>query len=113
MTHDVYTHKLTHRKMKLTVRIDVTKIEKEWLYKGAKGTYLDVTVHLKDAPDQYGNDGFAVQQAPKAEYDAGKRGLILGNVRKLGQAPAAAPSAASQPSDWNKSQTAPDEDLPF
>ena len=99
--------------MKLTVRIDVTKIEKEWLYRGAKGTYLDVTVHLKDAPDQYGNDGFAVQQAPKAEYDAGKRGLILGNVRKLGQAPAGASAAASQASEWNKAQTVPDDDLPF
>lgn len=99
--------------MKLTVRIDVNKIEKAWLYRGAKGTYLDVTVHLKDAPDQYGNDGFAVQQAPKAEYDAGKRGLILGNVRKLGQAPASAPAAAPQASEWNKAQTAPDDDLPF
>lgn len=100
--------------MKITVRVDVTKIEKAWLYKGQKGTYLDLTVHLKDSPDQYGNDGFVVQQAPKAEYDAGKRGLILGNVRKIGgQAAASQRQATKASSEWNNAQTAPDDDLPF
>ena len=42
----------------VSLRIDVTKIDKEKLYKGAKGTYLDVTTFIDtDTPDQYGNNG--------------------------------------------------------
>lgn len=91
--------------MKLKLSIDVTKIEKAWLFAGKKGTYLDVTIHLKDTPDQFGNDGFAVQQAPKAEYDAGKRGLILGNVKKLNTQEVAPASFGDN--------TKADDDLPF
>jgi len=99
--------------MKLNLRIDVQKIDKAWLYKGAKGTYLDVTIHLKDVADQYGNHGFAVQQAPKSEYDAGKRDLILGNVKLLGGAPPAAATPTAPSATWNASQTAADDELPF
>lgn len=97
--------------MKLKLSIDVTKIEKAWLYKGKKGTYLDVTVHLReDGKDQFGNDGFAVQQAPKVEYDAGKRGLILGNVKKIGTATTAPEASTTYPETSN---TVTDDDLPF
>lgn len=99
--------------MKLTIRIDVTKIDKSWLYKGQKGTYLDLTVHVKDSPDQYGNDGFVAQQAPKAEYQAGKRGMILGNVRKIGGQTSAPQEKVTASSEWNNAQTAADDDLPF
>lgn len=35
-------------KVGLSVRIDVTKIDKSRLYKGAKGTYLDLTTLVVD-----------------------------------------------------------------
>ena len=99
--------------MKLKLSIDVTKIQKEWLFKGKKGTYLDLTVHVReDGPDQYGNDGFVVQQAPRAEYDAGKRGLILGNIKKLGQTEPGPAGAAIAPVSFGNNTT-PDDDLPF
>lgn len=104
--------------MKVNIRIDVTKIDKTWLYKGKKGTYLDLTVHLKDVADQYGHIGFVVQQAPKAEYDAGKRGTILGNVKPIGGGKPATETTTphvppASPEIWNAAQTAPDDDLPF
>lgn len=41
--------------------IDVTKIEKNLLYKGKKGTYLKLSIWQNDEPDQFGND-FSIQQ---------------------------------------------------
>lgn len=40
----------------LTASIDVTKIEKNLLIKGKKGTYLNLSIWFNDEPDRYGND---------------------------------------------------------
>ena len=49
------------------LRIDVTKIDRSALYKGAKGTYLDITLlDNRDGTDQYGNDGMIVQEIGRA-----------------------------------------------
>jgi hypothetical protein len=64
-------------------KIDVTKIDKSRLYKGAKGTYLDFDVITKDEPDQYGNVGMITQQISKEDREAGKKGAILGNATKI------------------------------
>ena len=45
----------------ITASIDVTKIQKELLYKGEKGTYLKLSIWQNDKPDQFGND-FSIQQ---------------------------------------------------
>jgi hypothetical protein len=45
----------------ITAKIDVTKINKELLFKGQKGTYLDLTIWQNDEPDKYGND-FSIEQ---------------------------------------------------
>ena len=64
----------------VNLRIDVTKIDKEKLYKGAKGTYLDVTTFIDtDTPDQYGNNGMVTQSTTQEEREAGVKGAILGN----------------------------------
>lgn len=65
----------------LRAKIDVTKIDESALFKGDKGTYLDITILLKDEPDQYGNDGMVTQDIGKDRRDAGERGAILGNVK--------------------------------
>ena len=58
-------------KVGLSVRIDVTKIDKSRLYKGAKGTYLDLTTFVDtDQQDQYENNGFISQSVTKEERDA-------------------------------------------
>ena len=69
-------------KVGIRLKIDVTKIEKERLFKGQKGTYLDATCFIDiHEEDQYGNHGFIAQDVTKEERDAGTRGPILGNVK--------------------------------
>ncbi len=69
-------------KVGLSVRIDVSKIEKARLYKGEKGTYLDLTTFVDlDNKDQYDNNGFISQDVSKEERVTGLRGPILGNVK--------------------------------
>lgn len=67
-----------------TISIDVTKIDKTALHEGAKGKYLGITlIDNRDGKDQYGNDGFVVQDLGKERRLAGERGPILGNWRKV------------------------------
>ena len=97
-------------KVGLSVRIDVTKIEKSRLYKDAKGTYLDLTTFVDtDQQDQYENNGFISQSVTKEERDAKVQTPILGNVKVIytdGQAAAPAKQA-----DMSIEQL--DEDIPF
>ena len=81
----------------IVVKIDVTKIDKARLYKGAKGTYLDAI--LRPTPDsKYGEDYMIVQSVSKEERDQGIKGNIIGNARILqGQGrPSAKPQPAPQ-----------------
>lgn len=67
----------------ITLNIDVTKIDKDRLFTGKKGTYLDLVVFLDDEKDQYGNNGFVVQSISEQERKAGMKGNILGNAKIL------------------------------
>lgn len=91
--------------MKLGVRlsIDVTKIDKDKLIKGKKGTYLSCTAFIDpNNPDQYGNSGMITQDVSKEQKEAGVKGEILGNSKVFwqgeGKQQAAAPSAPEEPS---------------
>ena len=69
-------------KIGVSLRIDVSKIDKERLYKGQKGVYLDATAFIDlDQLDQYGNSGMITQDVSKEERDAGTKGAILGNSK--------------------------------
>ena len=69
-------------KVRMSVRVDVTKIDKARLYKGAKGTYLDLVTFVDmDQQDQYGNNGFISQSTTKEEREAQVQTPILGNVK--------------------------------
>jgi len=68
----------------ISVRIDVMKIDKAKLFKGEKGTYLDVVLLMRDQVDAYGNNGMVVQQVTKEERAAGVKGAILGNAKIIG-----------------------------
>lgn len=73
----------------INIRLDVSKIVKDWLFKGEKGTYLDATVFYNEKQDDYGSNGMIVQGVPKTLYDKEKdlpknqqtRGPILGNCK--------------------------------
>jgi hypothetical protein len=67
-----------------TASINVSKIEKKYLFDGKNGKYLDlVFFENRDGKDQYGNDGFVTQGVPKVARDRGERGPILGNWKEL------------------------------
>ena len=70
----------------IKIQIDWDKVDKSRLYQGKKGTYLNA--FLKDTPDnQYGNDYMIVQEVSYDEYQAGKRGEIIGNGKILVKKP--------------------------
>lgn len=69
-------------KIGVSIRIDVTKIDKARLYKGEKGTYLDLTTMIDlDQADQYGNHGFIAQSTTKEEREQKVQTPILGNSK--------------------------------
>jgi hypothetical protein len=98
-----------------SLNINVTKIDKSALYKGAKGNYLNLTLmENKDGEDQYGNHGFIVQDIGKERRDAGERGPILGNWKHLKQRTQDKPDARNA-DKANAYQPQPEdgEDIPF
>ena len=66
----------------INASIDVGKIDKSRLYKGAKGTYLDITL-IESPNNQYGDDYMIVQRVSKEERLAGVKGAILGNAKSV------------------------------
>lgn len=69
-------------KVGVKIKLDVTNIEKQRLFVGKKGTYLDATVFIDvDNKDQYENNGMITQDVTKEEKDQGVKGPILGNVQ--------------------------------
>lgn len=57
-------------------KIDVTKIDKARLFKGAKGVYCDLTVWFSEEPDEYGNN-LSIQQSTKK----GEPKIYLGSAK--------------------------------
>lgn len=97
----------------IAVKIDVTKIDKARLFKGAKGTYLDVIL-LPSQESKFGDDFMVVQQVTKEERLAGKRGPILGNAKFLGGKPASDTTTTRVMNDPQPtSSDGVDSDIPF
>jgi len=100
-------------KIGISIKLDVTKIQKDRLFKGERGTYLDLTTFIDtDNADQYQNHGFISQSQTKEERASGaERTPILGNCKVFytdGNASQAPQQAAAPPAnDFD------DEDLPF
>jgi hypothetical protein len=69
-------------KIGVSIKIDVSKIDKARLFQGAKGTYLDLTTFIDiDQLDQYDNNGFISQSVSKEERENRVQAPILGNVK--------------------------------
>lgn len=99
-------NQVTNKNMSvITAKINVSAIDKEKLFTGAKGTYLDIV--LIPTPGGKFGDYMVTQSISKEERDAGKKGAILGNAKIMGQR---APNTAERqrhPDDL------PRQDLPF
>ena len=97
-------------KVGLSVKIDVSKIDKSRLFKGEKGTYLDLTTFFDTAEqDQYENNGFISQSTTAEEREQGVQTPILGNVKVFFTDGDATPAKAK----GKAKQEAFDEDIPF
>jgi hypothetical protein len=99
----------------ITCKIDATKIDKQYLFKGKTredGTaplYLDIAlIENRDGVDQYGNHGFIAQSVPKDVREAGVKGPILGNFKRI-EVKSAAGSAQPQ----REQAPAKPDDIPF
>lgn len=90
----------------ITIRLDVTKINKARLFKGEKGTYLNCT--LIETPNSEYGDYMIVEETTKAERDAGTKGTILGNGKII------KPKVTVQPAETFPTPAAEvKDDLPF
>jgi hypothetical protein len=91
----------------ITAKIDVTKINKQYIFDGKKGKYIDLVLfENKDGTDRFENDGMVVQGLPKEARDRGEKGPILGNFknvkqqsRQQQQTTKATPTSQSDPDD--------------
>ena len=117
-------------KIGVELRIDVTKIDKARLYKGAKGTYLTMTAFIDpDNEGQYGDHGMIAHKKDEGE----ERAPIIGNAKVFwrdnqgqgGQPQPQRPPQAQQqyqPKQYDQGQQVPmpapamdnfDDDIPF
>jgi len=99
--------------MIIKLNIDVTKLNKQRFHKGAKGTYANLTVLLRDETDTYGNDGMIVEDVSKEEREAGTKGAIVGNVRIVNKQQGQAKQSATPPNPPNLPQDDEDDSIPF
>jgi hypothetical protein len=69
------------------LKLDITKIPRDWLFKGAKGTYADIAVYENEQPDEYGNTHAVKMNPPKAvrERDPNIKGVYIGNGKRKEQ----------------------------
>ena len=101
-------------KVGINVRIDVTKIDKSRLYKGAKGTYLDLTTFVDTAvADQYENNGFISQSQTKEEREAKEKTPILGNVKVFYTDGESTPSNTGKVKQVMQEADLLEDDIPF
>lgn len=89
----------------ISIKIDVTKINKARLYKGEKGTYLNCT--LIDTPDSQYGDYMIVEETTKEEREAGTKGTILGNGKII------KPKTEAPKTEYPVKSTPVIDDLPF
>jgi len=103
------------RKIGVELNIDVTKIDKAFIYEGKKGKYLKLTSFIDlDEEDQYGNNGMVTQKLSKEAQDAGQKGAILGNSKLFWKEESTAPQAPQAPQQAFAGATEiVDSDCPF
>lgn len=88
------------------IKINVSKILKEHLFKGQKGTYLDCAIWPnKNGTGEYGDTHYITQEISKEARDRGERGAIIGSLTWIDEPKAAPAPRPSQP----QRQTPPDD----
>jgi hypothetical protein len=89
----------------IRAKIDERKIDREAIYHGEKGDYIEITLlRNKDGKDRFGNDYLVVQDLGKDRRNAGEKGPILGNAKIVFQR--LAERVEEQPASQQKSDFA-------
>jgi hypothetical protein len=100
--------------MIISAKLNVSAIDKTKLFKGEKGTYLDITLlENRDGTDQYGNDFMVVQDLGKEARERGEKGPILGNAKIRVQRDSQRPAQSAPAPRQSAPQENLDEDVPF
>lgn len=101
----------------ISASINLNEIPKDKIIKGAKGSYLNISITLNDEQDQFGNQGPITVAQTKEERESKTPKKYLGNVKVVwtnGQNVVAASRDGQQPQQQSNKVTAPQEDdLPF
>ena len=63
----------------ISLSIDVTKIDKNVLIKGKKGTYLPLTIWVNDDKDKYGTDVSCSMAQTKDQRENKEKPVYIGN----------------------------------
>ena len=94
----------------ISLKIDVTKINKKRLYVGRKGTYLDLMIMVNDEPDRFGNTVKCWEEQTREEREAKAARNFLGNGKVVWSD---AGAEHVQPSPEDAAAVPDEEDIPF
>ncbi len=110
-------------KLGISIKLDVTKIDKSRIFQGTKGKYLDLTTFVDlDNAGEYGDHGFISQSLTKEEIASNKQNPsnkvqtpILGNTTVFynDSAPQAPQQQAPQQAPPASNNFDDDLDIPF
>ena len=68
----------------INLKIDVTKLTKDKLFKGQKGTYANITVAANmDGESEYGDTHYVFESQSKEEREAKTPKVYLGNGKEF------------------------------
>ncbi len=96
----------------IRVKVDVTKIDKDRLFRGAKGTYLDLVL-IPTRESKYGETHLVKQDISKEEREAGVNLPILGNAKELAEEAADRPAVTKAAPSGSEDDWGGDDGLPF
>jgi len=66
----------------VSIKVDVSKLDKERFYRGAKGTYVDLVSFIDtENTGEYGDNGTIAQSTSKEERQNGVKLPICGNAK--------------------------------
>lgn len=106
-------------KVGISLKIDVTKLDKSRFFVGQKGTYTDLTVFIdSENPSQYGDHGGISQSATQEERGQGVKMPFIGNAKifweeQPQQGGYQTPQQQQQPQGQGGYQQQGAEDIPF
>jgi hypothetical protein len=84
-------------------KINLSKIDKEKIFEGKTGKWIDVTIWINEEPDKYGNS-MSIEQS----VDKGDDKIYLGNAKEWSKK-----TEEKAPESKLGRTTAPDDDLPY